>query len=441
MDEKSNFDNIEENKSAQEPVFAEQTAKESKADVSNSAEKAEPCTAENKAESAAPPPPPRQNGRFGTGVPPHNAQNPYGAPRMAGACPPPQYPHGAPYNPYATMTYGQYMASQPKKKKRTWLIVLLSVIGALFFFALVVGIIVSSSETNSLSGVPSLDREYVAVLYIDAEIAGDYKYTQTYGSYSSYNQVFLIDTINGLALDENNVGIMLYIDSPGGEIIATDELSRTIESYKQTTGRPVYAYFHATAASGAYWIGATADKIIANKYCTTGSIGVTYGVHLDISELLKKLGITATTIASGENKSMGSMYEPMTDEQKAILKEQIDEMYETFVSHVSVNRDMSVAEVKAIADGRTMLASKALECGLIDAIGYFEDAQAVMTEDCGFGSDMLFYDCVNPNVSSSLSLYSLIEAEENEGLTEEEALSALIKEIEENRRFMVKYGE
>ena len=439
MDEKSNFDNIEESKSAQEPVSAEQTAKGTEADVSNPAEKAEPCAAENKAESAAPPPPPRQNGSFGTGAPPRIPQNPYGAPRTAGAYPPPQYPYGTPYNPYATMTYGQYMASQPKKKKRTWLIVLLSVIGFLMFVAFVAAIIISGSETGNASGVPSLDEPYVAVIYIDGEIAGDYKYTQTYGSYGAYNQVFLIDTINGLALDENNAGIMLYIDSPGGEIIATDELRRTIESYKETTGRPVYAYFHATAASGAYWIGATADKIIANKYCTTGSIGVTYGVHLDISELLKKLGITATTIASGENKGMGSMYEPMTDEQKAIFKEQIDEMYETFVSHVAVNRGLSVAEVKAIADGRTMLASKALECGLVDAIGYFEDAKAEMIADCGFGSDMVFYDCVNPNISSSLSLYSLIEAEENEGLTEQEALSALIKEIEESRRFMVKF--
>lgn len=335
------------------------------------------------------------------------------------------------------MSYAEY-ASQKKKKKPVWLFVLLGVIGFFMLIAIVAGIVTASTAPNFV-GAPSLGEDYVAVLYIDGEIAGDYVTTSRYGAVGTYNQVYLIDMINALAGDGYNKGIMLYINSPGGELIATDELARTIEHYKQQTGRPVYAYFADYAASGAYWLGCQADVIIAHQYCVTGSIGVTYGTHIDISGLLEKLGIDATTLASGDNKGMGSMYEPLSDEQKAIYKEQLEEMHDSFVKTVAKGRSMNESAVRAIADGSTMLASKAKKLGLVDYIGYYSDAKATMIDECSFAEGIIFYDCIDDSYTQNLSLSYYLEAEENEAATEDEALAALIKKISENRRFMVKY--
>lgn len=339
-------------------------------------------------------------------------------------------------NPY--LSYDAWKAQNnigtKKKKKPVWLFVLLGILGTLLLIALI-GAAAGSGSTNA----PNVSGDYVAVLYIDSEIAGDYVTTSMYGSYSTYNQVFLIDTVNSLINDEKNRGIMLYINSPGGEVTATDEFSQIIKRYKNETGRPVYAYFGDYAASGAYWIGCHADKIIAHKYCTTGSIGVTYGTHYDISGMLEQMGIKATELTAGENKAMGSMNQPLTDEQKAIYQAQLDEIYMSFVNVVAENRGLTVSEVKKFADGRTFLASKALDYKLIDAIGYYGQAQSMMIEDCGFSDDIIFYDCINKSYNSN-GIYVSLEADKNNknaSLTEEEIL-ALVEKLQNNRRYMAK---
>ncbi len=390
------------------------------------------------------PPPNYQNRGAGTPPPPPNHQN-----RGAGTPPPPpnyQFrgnypPQGAfPPPPYTRAPFPGYMPQEPQKKKKpVWLFVLLGVLGFFFLIGIIASAISSDDDASGANGVPNLSSQYVAVLYIDDEIAGDYKYTQTYGTVSTYNQVYLIDTIYGLMDDPNNAGIMLYIDSPGGEVTATEELGRAIEYYKTETKRPVYAYFMDVAASGAYWIGSYADKIIAHKYCITGSIGVTYGSHIDISGLLEKLGIKVTSLIAGDNKAMGSMYEPLTEEQKKMYEEQLSEMHNEFVTVVSENRGLKKSDVQNLADGSTMLASKALKLGLIDYIGYYEDAQATMIAECGLEESVIFYDCINTSQMQSLSLYSFIKTNENTPVSEEEAIGALIKELSENRKFMVLY--
>lgn len=352
------------------------------------------------------------------------------------------------YNPYSTYN-GQagipssLVSECDKKKKKkipTWVIVLSCVIGAVvLLFGTLIAIGLSASDNGYVS-LPGMGEEYVAVMYIDDEIAGDYVTTKLYGSYSSYNQVFYIDNINAMIEDPCNVGLMLYINSPGGEVTATDELSRAIKYYKQQTGRALYAYFGDMAASGAYWIGSCADKIIASPYCTTGSIGVTYGTHIEISELLTKLGITVTELTAGENKSMGSMYSPLTDSQKRMYAEQLSEMHDVFVQTVAENRDLTVSEVKKIADGRTFLASKALKYKLIDQIGYWEDAQRVMIEDLGLGEEVVIYECINTSYSLDSMISLFMESLTRDKKTESSDVAALIEKIGDNRRFMAKYN-
>ena len=158
-----------------------------------------------------------------------------------------------------------------------------------------------------------------------------------------------------------------------------------IKEYQEKTERPVYASMQSMAASGGYYISAPCDKIIANRNCWTGSIGVTLGTMYDISELLDNLGIKTNTITSGANKAMGSNVEPMTSEQRAIFQSMVDEAYEQFVGIVAEGRDMKISKVKKLADGRIYTAKQALDNGLIDQIGTFEEAAADMKKTYALG--------------------------------------------------------
>ena len=194
-----------------------------------------------------------------------------------------------------------------------------------------------------------------------------------------------MNAIDAMIADEENKGMILYVDTPGGSVFASDELYFKIKEYQEKTERPVYASMQSMAASGGYYISAPCDKIIANRNCWTGSIGVTLGTMYDISELLDNLGIKTNTITSGANKAMGSNVEPMTSEQRAIFQSMVDEAYEQFVGIVAEGRDMKISKVKKLADGRIYTAKQALDNGLIDQIGTFEEAAADMKKTYELG--------------------------------------------------------
>ena len=147
-----------------------------------------------------------------------------------------------------------------------------------------------------------------------------------------------------------------------------------------------------------------------------------------------------TELTAGENKSMGSMYSPLTDSQKRMYAEQLSEMHDVFVQTVAENRDLTVSEVKKIADGRTFLASKALKYKLIDQIGYWEDAQRVMIEDLGLGEEVVIYECINTSYSSDSMISLFMESLTRDKKTESSDVAALIEKIGDNRRFMAKYN-
>ena len=196
----------------------------------------------------------------------------------------------------------------------------------------------------------------------------------------TYNQKWLLETIKKLEKNKSNAGIMLYISSPGGGVYESDEVYVALKKYKERTNRPVYAYFASLAASGGYYIGCAADTIIANRNTITGSIGVISGRFVDLSEPLKKHGIKAETIHAGRNKTMGSVTEPVTDEQRAIMQSLADECYEQFTGIVAESRKMKIEKVKELADGRIYSAKQAKENGLVDEIADFEEAVKIMKE-------------------------------------------------------------
>ncbi len=191
---------------------------------------------------------------------------------------------------------------------------------------------------------------------------------------ATYNQKWLLETIKNLTERKDFAGIFLYINSPGGGVYESDEVYEALLKYKEKTQKKVYAYLSSVAASGGYYIACAADKIIANRNCLTGSIGVIAAQFLDVSKLLKKYEIRASIIHSGKNKAMGSPIEPYTQEQIKIMQTVSDECYDQFTKIVAKSRNLALEEVKSLADGRVYTARQALDNGLVDEVLSFDDA-------------------------------------------------------------------
>ena len=280
-----------------------------------------------------------------------------------------------------------------------------------------ISIKVGGSGTNS-EVTTSYTEPYIGTLYVQGTI-DEY-------SAGTYNHKYLLNAIDAMMDDSLNKGMILHVDTPGGSVFASDELYLKIREYQETTGRPVYSAMQGQATSGGYYISASCDKIIANRNCWTGSIGVTMGTFLDISQLLEDLGIKTTTVTAGSNKAMGGNFDPMTAEQKAIFQSLVDEAYDQFVGIVAEGRDMDVNTVEKLADGRIYTAKQAVENGLVDAIGTYEEAISDMQEAYDLG-DCNVEDFMPPSSNDLYSLLGISAEERSSGvLTEADMIEELI---------------
>ena len=205
----------------------------------------------------------------------------------------------------------------------------------------------------------------------------------------NYDHDFYLKYIEAMELADNNKGILLYVNSPGGTVYESDELYLKLLEYKEKTGRPVYAYFASEACSGAYYISMAADEIYANRNTWTGSIGVIISL-MNYEGLLKKIGVEEIDITSGKNKTIGSGAHEMTAQQAKILQRLVDEAYDQFTKIVAKGRDMNIEKVKKLADGRIYSAAQAKKYGLVDEIMGFEDAKAKISTTLGNG-DIIYY--------------------------------------------------
>ncbi|MBR5229256.1 MAG: signal peptide peptidase SppA [Firmicutes bacterium] len=268
-----------------------------------------------------------------------------------------------------------------------------------------------SSSTSEVT--TNFGHDYIGTVNVVGEMSED-------GS-GTYNHRYILNAIDAMIEDEENKGMILFVDTPGGTVFSADELYFKIKEYQEKTGRPVYSSMQSMAASGGYYISAPCDKIFANRNCWTGSIGVTMGTFIDVSRLLDNLGIRTETITSGENKSMGSSYEPLTTEQKAIFQSLIDEAYDQFVEIVADGRKMDERAVRKLADGRIYTAKQAMEAGLVDQIGTYEEAVEDMRTSYELGEIAVekFYTTEGTDILSLLSGMSAKETTPDADLIEE----------------------
>lgn len=173
--------------------------------------------------------------------------------------------------------------------------------------------------------------------------------------------------------DEDIKAIILEVDSPGGGVYASNSIWNEVMKVK-VSSKPVVAFFNGLAASGGYYIAAPADKIVAAPCTITGSIGVITQA-MNYSELMKKIGVKKLVFKSGRYKDMLSSHRPVTEEEERIVQDLIMKIRERFIKVVSEGRKMDEVKVRKLADDALIyLAEDALELGLIDQIGYLEDA-------------------------------------------------------------------
>ncbi|MBQ3277499.1 MAG: signal peptide peptidase SppA [Oscillospiraceae bacterium] len=236
---------------------------------------------------------------------------------------------------------------------------------------------------------------YVARVDVEGTIAsGNSGISLTSGG--GYDHDTLLDYVDALIADENNVGMLLYVDSPGGEMGAADELYLKLMDYK-AAGRPIWCYFDSTACSGGYYVAMASDEIQANRNCMCVNIGV-YIATYNLSGLFEKLGVEQIAFKSSENKGIGMTGIPWTEEQKEIYQSIVDEDYDLFLEIVAQGRGMTKDEVKARDDGREMTARQALAAGFIDGICRYQEFQDSVLEKAG--TDTLYQ---LPEAQESLS--------------------------------------
>lgn len=178
--------------------------------------------------------------------------------------------------------------------------------------------------------------------------------------------------------DENAKAVVLRINSPGGEVTASDILYDAVK--KATAKKPVVVYMDSMAASGGYYVACGATKIVASETTLTGSIGVIIET-MSYHELFSKVGLGTQTFTSGAFKDSLSGARPMRDDEKAYVQNLVSQMYDRFLGIVSAARQQPADLLKAtVADGRVVTGREALNAKLVDQIGYVEDAYALARE-------------------------------------------------------------
>jgi protease IV len=205
------------------------------------------------------------------------------------------------------------------------------------------------------------------------------------GSGPSQVQEF-VSHLDKASADPDVKAVVVQIDSPGGSVTASDILYHELTRYKKRTQAKVVAAMMDVAASGGYYLAAGADRIVAHPTTVTGSIGVIF-MNANATGLMEKIGVSAVVIKSGLHKDMGSPFKPRSAQDDALFQAMIDEFYGRFVKVVATGRGLDEERVREIADGRVYTGCQALANGLVDRLGYLDDAVAEARGAAGLGDD------------------------------------------------------
>ena len=211
-----------------------------------------------------------------------------------------------------------------------------------------------------------LAKDKIAVIYASGSIEGGEGDDQTIGSDR------ISKAIRKARLDENVKAIVLRVNSPGGSALASDVIWREVILAK--AAKPFVASMGDVTASGGYYISCAADTIVAQPNTITGSIGV-FGLLMNLKNLMNnKLGVTVDTVKTNHYADLGSAFRPLTQAERDIIQNSVNEIYGSFIGKVAEGRGMKVADVDSIGQGRVWSGYDAKGLGLVDVLGGMEDA-------------------------------------------------------------------
>ena len=217
----------------------------------------------------------------------------------------------------------------------------------------------NSSDTNS-------SKNKVAVIYANGEISGGE------GNDNQIGSERISRAIRKARLDDDIKAVVIRVNSPGGSALASDVIWREIVLTKKE--KPVIASFGDVAASGGYYIGCAADSIFVQPNTITGSIGV-FGIIPNFQNLMtNKLGITFDGVKTGQYADIMATNRPMTAGERFIIQNELNRVYNGFVSRVADGRKKSKAYIDSIGGGHVWIGTDAVQIGLADRIGSFNDA-------------------------------------------------------------------
>lgn len=176
----------------------------------------------------------------------------------------------------------------------------------------------------------------------------------------------VVEQLNQFGKDDAIKAVVLRIDSPGGGVASSQEIYAAVTDLKKK--KKVITSMGSLAASGGYMVACATDKIVANPGTMTGSISAV--MHFaNAEELLKKLGLKASAVKSGKFKDIGSPVREMTAEERALIQELVDDIYDQFLDMVARDRNIPKENLRKIADGRIFTGRQAQKLGLVDYLG------------------------------------------------------------------------
>lgn len=230
-------------------------------------------------------------------------------------------------------------------------------------------------SASKYADVPVTDKKFsrnkIAVVYASGDIG-----MSLGGEFIDGDE--LAREIRKVRQDSSYKAVVLRIDSPGGTVFDSETIWREVKLTADE--KTMVVSFGNVAASGGYYLSCGADKIVANPNTITGSIGI-FGTIPNFGELLNdKLGITTDVVKTNKNSDLLTLTRPMTETERNLLQRNIEEGYQTFITHVAEGRRMTIAQVDSIGQGRVWSGENAKQIGLVDEFGGLKEAIALASE-------------------------------------------------------------
>jgi len=282
---------------------------------------------------------------------------------------------------------------------------ILFLVGAVFSMVMVVAIatIANSMGSSALPGSDNYTTEFIsgnpgannriAVIDVKGEIT---RSTDSFSYSGIANSESIVKLIRAAKDDDSVKAIIIDLDTPGGEVTASDEIYHELK----LCGKPVVAMMNSLAASGGYYVACGADKIVANKFTMTGSIGVIIS-SVDVTGLLDWAKVKPEFYTSGKMKTMLNPAKPTTEEEAKVIQALVMDAYNEFAGIVSQARDIPLEKITKgeLGDGRVFDGEQALANGLVDKIGYFSTAEDTALELAGLSRDDCSFERFKANAS------------------------------------------